>query len=75
MEATEHLKKIISDLFEAKKFFDNKEVEAQEAIDNYDEDSEESIDDLETNHEILEEIASDLDETILKIKEVFELED
>jgi hypothetical protein len=77
MEATEHLKRITKNLFEAKKFFDYKLTESIEEFESMDEDQMDS-DEGQTKQEdidTLDEIVESLDDVILKIKGSFDLED
>jgi hypothetical protein len=76
MEATAHLKKIITDLFESKKVFELKFNELQEEYDDLEEDelTGDKGKKLEDDIEALDEIIDQHDELILKIKEVYELE-
>ena len=72
MEATAHLKKIIEELFEAKKMFDIKLTEKQDEIQETDDEN--VLVELQDDADNLEDIISQLDEVILTIKESFDLE-
>jgi hypothetical protein len=78
MEATEHLKKIVKELFEAKKFFENKNAELTDEfndVDQDDEDADEKSSKLQEDIESTDEIVETFDDLILKIKESFDIEE
>jgi len=74
MKATAHLKKLIENIFESKKFFELELTAATDAFDNEDEDSDD-YEALEKDVDSINEICDDLDDLLLKIKESYDLEE